>query len=351
MPTDPLWLPTLSYDETELRKMDSALVMADGTAMGSRPGVRPGDAGLTVTLSGTTVNVSTGTAVLYRSGQGVYRAQIPASTAGTLAAADGTYTRIDLVYLRVWDTAVDSSSLRKADPVLLTGTPGAAPAAPTPGATEIYVPLATITVPPTGSGGTGSATVSTAVRQVTVAPGGILPVSSTADIAAAGTYTGQARYNTVRAMPEYWNGTAWVAQGDWSSYTPTFTSLGGGASIGNGTIYSRWYRLGNSVVWQGQMTIGSTTNGGSGLWFISMPTLQPTTPASVAFTRTGTLNYISGGNNYVGLISCNPSDGGKATLIAKSSFSSTSFDNVGASTPTTMVTGAQIIWAVEYEAA
>lgn len=346
MPTDPLWLPTLSYDETELRKMDSMLVMADGTAMGSRPGVRPGDAGLTVTLSGTTVNVSTGTAALYRSGQGVYRAQIPASTAGTLAAADGTYTRIDLVYLRVWDTAVDSTGLRKADVVLLTGTPGAAPSAPSPGATEIYVPLATITVPPTGSGGTGSATVSAAVRQVTVAPGGVLPVSSTADIAAAGTYTGQARYNTVRGCPEYWNGTAWVAQGDSTTYVPTFTSLGGGASIGNGTITSRWTRIGNQVQWSGSLTIGSTTNGGTGLWFISMPT-----PQAAGFTRLGSLNYISGGNNYVGLISCNPSDGGKAALIAKSSFSTVSFDNVSGTVPVTSTTGNQILWNVSYEGA
>jgi hypothetical protein len=65
--TDPLWLPSLSYDETELRKMDSALVMADGTALGSRPGIRAGDPGLAVSLAGTTVNVTGGTATLYRS--------------------------------------------------------------------------------------------------------------------------------------------------------------------------------------------------------------------------------------------------------------------------------------------
>ncbi|MEV7358212.1 hypothetical protein [Kitasatospora sp. NPDC091276] len=346
MPTDPLWLPTLSYDETKLRRMDSVFVMADGTALGSRPGVRPGDSGLTVTVSGGTVSVSAGVATLYRSGQGVYRAQIPASTAGTLAAADATYTRIDLVYLRVWDTSVDSSGLRKADVVLLPGAPAGSPSAPVPGATEIFVPLATITVPPTGAGGTGAATVSTAVRPVTVAPGGILPVSSATDIAAVGTYTGQARYNTVRGCPEYWNGTSWLAQGDSTTFVPAFTSLGGGASVGNGVITSRWTRVGNQVHWSGSFTIGSTTNAGVGLWFISMPTPQP-----IGYTRVGSLNYIAAGNNYLGEISCNPADGGRATLIAKSSFSSVSFDNVSGTNPVTSTTGNQILWNVSYEAA
>ncbi|MFJ3793906.1 hypothetical protein [Kitasatospora sp. NPDC090091] len=347
--TDPLWLPSISYDETELRKMDSALVMADGTALGARAGIRPGDAGFAVSLAGTTVNVTAGTATLTRAGQGLYRAQLAATSPGTLAAANASFARIDLVYLRVWDTAVDSSGLRKADTVLLTGTPSGSPAIPTPGATEIYIPLATINVPNTGGGGTGSATVSTAIRQITVAPGGILPVSSATDIAAPGTYTGQARYNTVRGCPEYWNGTSWAAQGDSASFTPVFTALGGGASIGNGTINSRWTRIGNQVFWSGQFTIGSTTNGGTGLWFLSMPVAQVTT-AGANFTRLGSFNLIAGGNNYLGDVSCNPSDGNKATLICKTTFSSASGDNVSATVPVASAAGNVLIWNVTYEA-
>ncbi|MGW6913703.1 hypothetical protein ACWGB8_07775 [Kitasatospora sp. NPDC054939] len=347
--TDPLWLPTLNFDETELRKMDSALVMADGTALGSRPGIRPGDAGFAVSLAGTTVNVSAGTATLHRAGQGVYRAQLAATSPGALGAAHGSFSRLDLVYLRVWDTAIDSAGFRKADTVLLPGVPSGTPAITNPGATEIWIPLATINVPSTGGGGTGSATVSSAIRQITVAPGGILPVSSAVDIAAPGTYTGQARYNTVRGCPEYWNGAAWYAQGDWSSFTPVFTALGGGASIGNGTIYSRWHRLGNTVFWHGEMTIGSTTNGGSGLWFLSMPAAQAT-GTGIGFTRLGSLNYISGGNNFVGVVSMNPADANRATLIAKTSFSTTSFDNISAVNPTSLATGAKLIWSAEYEA-
>ncbi|NUS16305.1 MAG: hypothetical protein HOY69_33730 [Streptomyces sp.] len=218
MPTDPLWLPSLGYDETEFRKMDLALAQADGTSLGARPGIRPGDPGLAVTLSGATVNVSAGSAILWRSGQGLYRAQLPASSPGSLTAANATFSRIDLVYLRVWDTAVDASGFRKADTVYLAGTASASPVAPTPGATEIYIPLATITVPSTGGGGTGAATVSSAVRQITVAPGGILPVSLAADIAASGLYAGQTRYNGSTGVLEMWTGTAW------STVNPPLTS-------------------------------------------------------------------------------------------------------------------------------
>ncbi|MFF2954340.1 hypothetical protein ACFVVU_23720 [Kitasatospora sp. NPDC057965] len=211
MPSDPLWQPTLGYDELELRRMDGAFVMGDGTAQGVRGGIRPGDGGFIVSLSGTTVNITAGVAVLTRAGQGAYRAQLPASTPGTLAAAHTTYSRIDLVYLRVWDTSVDGTGLRKADTVLLTGTPQSGPVAPDPGATEIYIPLATITVPPTGSGGTGAATVSSAVRRLTVAPGGILPLGQAADLAAAGLYAGQVRYNLSTGILEVWTGSAWKA--------------------------------------------------------------------------------------------------------------------------------------------
>jgi hypothetical protein len=269
--TDPLWLPTLPYDEAEMRKMDSALVMSDGTALGSRPGIRAGDPGLAVTLAGTTVNVSAGTATLYRSGQGVYRAQLAATSPGSLAAANASFSRIDLVYLRVWDTSIDASGFRKADTVYLVGTPLASPVAPTPGATEIYIPLATINVPSTGGGGTGAATVSSTVRQVTVAPGGVLPVSSTADLAIAGSYVGQLRFNVSRMVEEFWTGSAWTAAGDWSTYTPAWTSTGTAPTAGNGTFAGRWTRIGKSIHLQAYILFGSTSNAGSGEWRFSLP--------------------------------------------------------------------------------
>jgi hypothetical protein len=309
--TDPLWLPTLSFDETEFRTMDSALVMANGTALGSRAGTRPGDPGLTVSLAGSTINVSAGTAVLHRAGQGVYRAQLAATSPGSVAAAHATFTRIDLVYLRVWDTAVDASGLRKADTVYLQGTPLGSPVAPTPGATEIYIPLATITVP--NSGG-GSASVSTAVKAVTVAPGGILPVSTSTDIALAGTYTGQTRYNTVRGLPEYWTGAAWVAQGDWQTYTPTWAcASGSNPAIGNGSISGRYTAIGRTVVVSIRMVAGSTTTFGTGPWTWSLPVAGRSSP-QMSVGGSISLFDNSAGSAWVGIPWINESESAVRTL-------------------------------------
>lgn len=201
MPVDVWAIDSLAFSGLEARNADAMLVMSNGSALGSVSGVRPGDPGLTVTLAGSTINCSAGVAAVAYAGQGVYRAAFPSSVSpGTLTAAHATLDRIDLVYLRVWDTSVDASGLNKGDIVYLAGTPSSTPAAPTPAGTQIYMPLATITVPHTGA---GSPSVSTAVRPVTTAPGGILPSST----APSSPYTGQAYHNGTDLL--IWNGTSW----------------------------------------------------------------------------------------------------------------------------------------------
>ncbi|MFE3386376.1 H-type lectin domain-containing protein [Streptomyces anulatus] len=214
MPVDVWALDGLTLDGPEARRADAAMVMANGTAAGSRSGVRPGDPGLTVTLAGSTINVSAGLAVIGYAGQGVYRVALPSSASpGSVAAAHATLPRIDLVYLRVWDTAVDGAGLAKADVVYLAGTASSTPSAPTPAGTLIYLPLATINVPASGG---GSPSVSTAARPVTVAPGGIVP-----DAVAAGYYAGQYRDNGTGL--ERYTGSAWgpaapgIGSADWEA--------------------------------------------------------------------------------------------------------------------------------------
>ncbi|MFG3050316.1 hypothetical protein ACGFZP_05080 [Kitasatospora sp. NPDC048239] len=341
--TDPLWMPSLSYDETELRKMDSAFVMADGTALGSRAGIRPGDPGLAVTLAGTTVNVSAGTATVYRSGQGVYRAQLAATSPGTLAAANASFSRIDLVYLRVWDTSVDASTLRKADTVLLTGTASGSPAVPSPGGTEIYIPLATINVPSTGGGGTGAATVSSTIRQITVAPGGILPVSSTADLALAGVYGGQARWNGTRNVVEYWTGSVWIAPGDAIAYTPTWTAITTNPTLGNGSLAATYTKVGGLVTYQGSLVLGSTSNGGTGIWAMSLP-LPPVT--GVAGVR-GVASYTKPGDNeYVGVSVITPASTVLGFVVKTQS--TYFFSDVSNTGPVAATSGNTLLWTIQY---
>ncbi|MFJ5070258.1 hypothetical protein ACIQC7_27995 [Kitasatospora sp. NPDC088556] len=334
----------LTFTARQDRQSGTGLMTPGATGLQVTPGVRPGP-GLDVTVVGSTITVTPGAAAVQSASSavaGAYRAFLDANFTATLTAADASNPRVDLVYLRVRDTDEDGSGARDCTPVYVTGTPAASPITPTiPGGASGIV-LATISVPKSGG---GAPTVSYAGRQITAAAGGIPPVNSGL-LSVPGLYVGQARYNVVRGCPEYWNGSAWTAQGDSTSFTPVFTSLGGGAAIGNGVITSRWTRIGGQVFWGGQFTIGSTTAGGTGLWFISMPV-----PQAAGFTRLGNFNLIAGGNNYVGTVSCNPADGGKATLIAKSPFSNVSADAVSAIVPVPMAAGNVLIWNASFEAA
>ncbi|MFW3477293.1 hypothetical protein [Streptomyces microflavus] len=197
---DPTWINGIDYDGAELRRVQAMGVMSDGTALGARGGVLPGSGGLAVSLVGSAITVGSGAAWVYRSGQGVYGASLNSGATATLTAAHATLPRVDLVYLRVWDNSVDASGMNKADAVYLAGTASGSPVAPTPAGTQIYLPLATISVPASGG---GSPSVNNNVAK-TVAPGGILP-----DAAAPGYYVGQYRDNG--SVLERYNGTVWVA--------------------------------------------------------------------------------------------------------------------------------------------
>lgn len=226
MPDTPMFQNTLSYSGQNLRDALRVVTMATGATFGARGGVRPGDPGLTVSLAGSTINVSPGTAML--TDHGVYIGVLTSTWSGTLTAAHATLDRIDLVYLRIWDTDYDATGLRKTDVVYLAGTASSTPVAPTPGGTEIYLPLATITVPHSGG---GSPSVSTSVRPVTVAPGGILPTSS----APASPYVGQ-YYDSGSGLLR-WNGSAWRQINPYTPQTSAQVSQPGSFSVGSFTDF------------------------------------------------------------------------------------------------------------------
>ncbi|MEU7384007.1 hypothetical protein AB0A91_29280 [Streptomyces sp. NPDC042207] len=227
MPVNVWGLDGLDLAGRDARLADAAMVMAGSTAGGVRAGVRPGDSGLAVTLAGSTINVGAGLAVLGYSGQGAYRVALPATVSpGTLQAAHASLSRIDLVYLRVWDNAVDGAGMAKGDPVYLPGTASATPAAPTPTGNLVYIPLATITVPPVGG---GSPSVSMAVRPVTVAPGGILPSTT----APPNPYIGQCWDDGTNVRR--WNGSTWDTLQKVETVAWTTPTLGTGYTRGNAT--------------------------------------------------------------------------------------------------------------------
>lgn len=267
---DPVWIDGLTYSGAEMRRATSMEFATNGVAGGALGGVRPGDPGLKVTLSGMSISVAAGVAAVPYAGQGVYRAYNNTTWSGTVNTADPSLTRIDLVYLRVWDNAVDASGNTKADVVYIAGSPGAG-VAPTPVGTVIYIPLAQITVP------AGSTTPSvTDLRGAAVAPGGIAPAGPLA--MATGYYAGQYRDNPTTGLLERYDGTTWnppeqpmvgvintaatVASHatnyfaiSWAATTSS--NRGGQWAIGNPTrvqaLYAGTYEVRGLLVWQGSL--------------------------------------------------------------------------------------------------
>ncbi|WP_327703644.1 hypothetical protein OG530_19330 [Streptomyces decoyicus] len=275
MSFDPFDINGITYDETELRKAALLGVMGNGLAFGGRSGIRPGDPGLTTTLSGTTINVSAGAAFVWYTAQGAYRAVLPTAWSGVLQAAHATLTRIDLVYLRVWDNTVDGSGFTKGDVVYLPGTPSSTPVAPTPSGTQIGFYLATITVPPTGG---GSPSVSLAVRPYTVAPGGILPSSA----APPSPYVGQFYDNGTDLLR--WNGASWDTYQKVETVPWVIPTLGTGYTTGdltttgnlNGPI--RYRRFLDRGTWYLEWDGGANRSAGAQTTNILAATLASGTP-------------------------------------------------------------------------
>ncbi|MEU9400535.1 hypothetical protein [Streptomyces sp. NPDC048242] len=321
MPSDPpLWQNTLTSNGLQLRRADSLLVMGDGTALGARAGVRPGTGGLTVSLAGTTISVSAGGAVAYRSGQGVYRVVLPTAWSGVLAAAHATYDRKDLVYLRVWDTDVDSSGLRQGDVVYLPGTASATPQLPAPGATEVYVPLGQITVPRSGG---GAASVDTSIRPVTVAPGGILPGQSSAP---SSPYVGQ--YYDDGTNLRRWNGGSWDTYQKVENVPWVLPALGTGYTTGdngsngnaNGPVRYRTYsdRGTPYMEWDGGM---SRVEGAQALNILNAALsagLRPAFRASFVQARNATnISGVSNSTNVVHSVKMDFNTDGTVSLVTQ----------------------------------
>lgn len=347
MPVDVWAIDTLALSGLETRLIGAMGIMSDGTALGSRSGVRPGDPGLTVTLAGSTINCSAGVATVAYSGQGVYLAAFPSSVSpGTLTAAHATLARIDLVYLRIWDNAVDASGLAKGDIVYLAGTAAASPVAPTPAGTQIYMPLATINVPASGG---GSASVSTAVRPSTVAPGGILTSST-----APGTpYTGQF-YDNGTDLLRY-NGSTWdtyyKVPGAWTSYPPVWTASTTNPVIGNGTLIGRYSKIGRQVTVHINLTPGSTTTYGSGTYAFSVPF----TAANVGAAMIGHAQFLatgsgSTGNRFAGQMVISTGATNSSPFFPPSE-TNTAIDFMSPTQPENLHSGDQIRMTLVYESA
>lgn len=81
----------------------------------------------------------------------------------------------------------------------------------------------------------------------------------------------------------------------WTSYTPTWTAATTNPAIGNGTITAAYRRIGKTVHFRIQITMGSTTTYGAGAWFLTLPVA----PVAGEWMFTGLCRDLSATNEYI----------------------------------------------------
>lgn len=240
--------------------------------LGAPSGYWPGRQPTVLTVTSTTWTIGPFAALVdpaFTTTQGGYWVSADANNTNTnVAAADATNPRIDILYVQVNDTDIDSSGSRTPTIAYLAGTAAASPVAPATPARSFV--LATISVPHSGAGSPTIAINNT----FAVAAGGILPVANATvgNAQLTNPSDGQFRYDQNLNALQVWDGSVLrtIVQ-DRTTYTPALTTVAGTPTVGNGTIVG-WYQLvGRRCDFTIDFTMGSTTNMGDGLISLSLP--------------------------------------------------------------------------------
>lgn len=186
---NPPWMDGITFASQDARLATvSGLLAAAGSAgstgIAARPGVRPGVGSPLKVLAASGMNITVNNGIAFVQGSaaldaGIYPDVLDTLTTLTVTTADPSNPRIDNVCLTHTDNGDGTSTFVVQ---IQAGTPAPGPVAPTlPGNSLL---LATIAV---GAGVTSITTGNiTDQRQFTVASGGILPVTGSAQYPAAG---------------------------------------------------------------------------------------------------------------------------------------------------------------------
>lgn len=125
----------------------------------------------------------------------------------------------------------------------------------------------------------------------------------------------------------------------WTSYTPVFTAASGSPAVGNGTISGSYRRVGKVVDYRGAFIFGSTSNAGTGEWYMSTPF---TTDAPDAVTGSAFLH--DSGTAYYSCICAFRAAATKLNFV-------TSATQVSNSAPFTWAAGDRVIWQIVFTVA
>lgn len=268
------------YSGRHGRQLSVAPFLAGATAtrpLGARSGVRPGTPTTTVTATSTTWTVGEHAGVIdaeLAAEAGPYTYSIDAVQTGTMTAADPSSPRIDLISVQISDSAesdgTPTTTPASAAPIYTVGTPGATPAVPAAPARSMV--LAQINVPVAGGGSPSVIWVAPYLSS----PGGIITVRTWTERGAVTGTTESPAWVDELSTGTLWRGigSAWVPMASasaWDTYTPVWAASTTAPALGNGSLYGRYRLLGKTCQFSVQLAIGSTTNGGSGTWSLSLP--------------------------------------------------------------------------------
>lgn len=128
----------------------------------------------------------------------------------------------------------------------------------------------------------------------------------------------------------------------WTAFTPTIAADGGSPTWGNASVTARWTKFGRTVHTQGLIVVGTTTNFGTGITRVGLPT------ASLGSTDTllGTLVYFDFGvGAYIGFA------GVYGSTSSWTGFGASGASALGPTVPFTWAVNDQLRWNLTYESA
>ncbi|GAA1406288.1 hypothetical protein GCM10009639_54000 [Kitasatospora putterlickiae] len=354
----------------------------------TRAGVIPGGQPLQLTMTGMTGSIGTGRSVVQgTSTQGAYPLAVTAAETFTVAPGHASLTRYDTVWKVAYEHLYDASGQTLAAIVYQQGTPGTGSPPTAPPSGTAYLRLWDLQVPAGASAGSPPDWVTggliTDRRVFTTGLGGIVPASDTVP----GAYVGQWRDNAATGALERWDGTTWVpwssalrgiapstlaagsytgqwrdgaiglqrwsgsawspGLGEFQTFVPTWTATTINPNLGNGSLTTRWCRVGRLITWIGTLNAGSTTNGGDGVWRMSLPVQA----AGSGVVAVGSFNYFQvGSQDWLGVVQIS-SGATFATFTVKTGSSAGSFDTVSNTVPAPAGSTTVMRWTITYEAA
>jgi hypothetical protein len=132
----------------------------------------------------------------------------------------------------------------------------------------------------------------------------------------------------------------------WQTYVVAWTAATTNPTLSNGTLIGRYKRFGTTVHLHVELTIGSTTNVGSGAWIFSLP--FPAESGSIG-SRIGDAHAL-GATRWEGQIVISPGTGTFGAFTMANS-STTTLSGIGGAVPFAWTTNNQLRMSASYEVA